>query len=368
VCHVISGYLRDDARVFYRQCISLSKNGHEVIVLTNDSEPDCETENVWFRACEHYWPSRLKVILFAKRQFLSKALEIDADIYQLHSPELLTLIPALKKRNKRIIYDAHEDMPRHIIEKDSIPWFARSILARIIDLYMKRAFSHVDSVISPHQHVVQELSGVVTNCVEIANFPLVEEKEKLVKNDFLNRETVFCYAGTVYPYSNQELTMAAISNIGSAKYVVAGHIDDAHLKELSICSGSEQSKFLGRISKTELGCVLDSAIAGLVVYDYKLNLGGKLGSFGTNKLFEYMEAGLPVICTDYEIWRSVVEGEGCGICIEPGNFDQLYQALLKLAENKDLAYEMGCRGRAAVERFYNWGSEEAKYLSLVDKL
>ena len=214
----------------------------------------------------------------------------------------------------------------------------------------------------------KDLSDLSIETEEITNFPLISSKLSFSLEDFKNRENIACYAGTVYPYSNQENTIKAIKSIQKAKYKVAGYIDQDHLNSLRKEDFEDRINFMGRLNRDNLQNLLYSSVVGLCVYDYKKNLGYKLGSFATNKLFEYMEAGLPVICTDYEIWKEVVEGHNCGICIEPGNYNQLQEAIKYIFSNKDESYKMGQRGKKAINEKYNWRTEEDKYLSLVKKI
>jgi glycosyltransferase involved in cell wall biosynthesis len=363
VCHVISGYFRNDARVFLRQCKSLDRNGFDVTILTNDGEPDEVLDGVRVVDCGKPW-LRWKSLLFAKRQFLAKALEVDADTYQLHSPELLPLGLALRRAGKRVVYDAHEDMPRHILEKEWLPYFSRKLISVAFERYMLWALRRYDEIVSPHSHVVADFQRRLGKGILIANFPLVADNWDFTREDFVGRDDIICYSGTVYAYSNQEEIVAALGSFDSLQYRIAGYIDEEHGKRLKAMPNGDQVTFLGRLSRPDLHQFYRSALMGVVIYDYKLNLGDRLGSYGTNKVFEYMEAGLPFICTDYILWKDIVDRHDCGVCVAPGRPDQIAAAIAYLLEDKDRAFQMGQNGRKAVLTEFNWSSEEKKYVEL----
>jgi glycosyltransferase involved in cell wall biosynthesis len=353
--------------VFLRQCKSLQNKGFKVSILTNDGQSDEELEGISIYACSQLWP-RWATLVAAKRQFLAKALEIDADIYQIHSPELLGMGLALKRRGKKIVYDAHEDMPRHILEKEWLPLYTRSAIAKSFELYMLYALAQYDQIISPHSHVVRELQAKLGKGVVVANFPIVSEQSASVMADFADRGNVLIYSGTVYRYSNQEEILTALGAFENVEYRIAGHIDEAHAAKLLSSAHGHKASFLGRLNRSDLARFYQSALVGLVVYDYKLNLGWKLGSYGTNKVFEYMEAGIPFICTDYDLWKDIVDRYNCGICVTPGSVEEITAAMKLLITNKELAFEMGKNGRRAVLEEFNWASEEEKYIKLFEKL
>lgn len=363
VCHVISGYFRTDARVFLRQCKSLHSHGFEVSILTNDGDQDEVLDEIGIIDCAKPWP-RWKTLLMAKRQFLAKALEIDADIYQLHSPELLPLGLALKTAGKKVVYDAHEDMPRHILEKEWLPRFTRKPISAAFEKYMLRTLVQYDDIVSPHSHVVANFQEVLGKGVLIANFPLVADNWDFSREDFVSRENILCYSGTVYAYSNQEEIVEALGAFDDLQYRIAGYIDEEHGKRLMAMSNGDKVRFLGRLSRPDLHAFYQSTLIGVVIYDYKLNLGNRLGSYGTNKVFEYMEAGLPFICTDYILWKDIIDRYDCGVCVAPGKPNEIVAAIRYFREDKDRAYRMGQNGRRAVLEEFNWRSEEKKYVAL----
>ncbi len=367
ICHVLSGYLRDDARI-NRQCQSLVKAGHEVSILTNDGLKNDLQKEIKIIVCKRFWKNRIKTLLLARWQFFEEIKEIDADIYQLHSPELLNLIWYLKKLKKKIVYDAHEDLPNHILEKEWIPWILRRIISLTASFYFYFVFPKLDGIISPHNHVIKKIKKINKTSVEISNFPLINIRGELNFEDYLLRDNTACYAGTVYNYSNQENTIDVVKKIEGLKYKVAGHIDQSFKKKLNQRASTKDVSYLGRIEKEELKEFLNTSTIGLSIYDYRKNLGGNLGSFATNKLFEYMEAGLPVICTDFEMWKKLIEEENCGICIKPNDTKELEKALKFLIDNKEEAFRMGQNGRSAVKNKYNWVSQQEKYNALFNTI
>jgi len=122
--------------------------------------------------------------------------------------------------------------------------------------------------------------------------------------------------------------------------------------------------YRGFLSRQGVSEVLSEAKAGLVVT--RPNSNHKFAYM--TKLFEYMAVGIPVIASDFPLWRSIVDGARCGILIEPENPKAMADAILHILENPEKAIEMGRLGRKAVEDQYNWENEEKKLLELYRKL
>ncbi len=371
ICHLISGYYRNDARVFERQCKSLHNARKEVCILTNDGEQEEVLDGIKIFTCRIFFSRRIFVLIFATFQFYFKAKKIDADVYQIHSPELIFLGLILKLKGKKIVYDAHEDLPRHILEKEWLFWLPiifRKLISFFIEKYLIFALKRYDYVITPHHHVNDQLKKQGIKSSLITNFPIIKTYKKKELRDYLRKENVICYTGTAYSYSNQEEILNAVYELKNVKYKVAGYIESNHLKSLSSLNGFDSLEYLGRIPWIELNAFYEKTSIGLVIYDYKLNLGDKLGSFGTNKIFEYMEASLPIICTNYVLWENIIKEYECGIAVNPGSSSEIKNAIKYLIDNKDKAFQLGQNGRRAVEEKYNWHIQEKNYLKVFENL
>ena len=75
-----------------------------------------------------------------------------------------------------------------------------------------------------------------------------------------------------------------------------------------------------------------------------------------------------MICSNFPLWRSVIEDNHCGICVEPTDVDAVAQAILKLKNDNQLAKTLGENGRRAVLAKYNWQYEEQKLLAFYKEL
>ena len=124
---------------------------------------------------------------------------------------------------------------------------------------------------------------------------------------------------------------------------------------------------LGRIAKTQMREFYQKAVVGLAIHDYAHNLGHKVGSLGSTKFFEYMKVGLPIICSDFDLWSEIIKKYNCGICVQPNNIEQIESAIRFILEDKEKAYEMGQNGKNAILTEFNWSAQERIYLKVFSK-
>lgn len=83
-----------------------------------------------------------------------------------------------------------------------------------------------------------------------------------------------------------------------------------------------------------------------------------------NKLFEYMRAGLPIVASDFPLWRPLVVDTGCGVVVDPSDPVAIAAALDALAFDAPLRRRMGERGVACVRDRYSWAVAESVLLDV----
>jgi glycosyltransferase involved in cell wall biosynthesis len=149
------------------------------------------------------------------------------------------------------------------------------------------------------------------------------------------------------------------------RLVLAGSFSPIALeKELLQRPEWERVEFLGWQTREKVATILANSRIGLVVFHPVPNHINAQ----PNKLFEYMSSKIPVIASDFPLWRKIVEKTGCGLLVDPLKPEEIAQAIQWLLENPDEAQAMGERGREAVQSQYNWSIEEKKLLQMYKEL
>ena len=86
------------------------------------------------------------------------------------------------------------------------------------------------------------------------------------------------------------------------------------------------------------------------------------------KMFEYMLAGIPVVTSDFALFKEIIENDNCGICVNPLDPKEIALAINRLLGAEKEAEEMGNNGNRMVKEKYNWSIEEKKLFNVYKKI
>lgn len=176
----------------------------------------------------------------------------------------------------------------------------------------------------------------------------------------MKKKKIVCYAGDLSEGRNIDLMIKNSNKLEGVLYL-AGPISDKYRKELETkYEDTFETKwfYVGMLSRKEvLDLYLESSV-GVCLFPDERNTRYAL----PNKLFEYMEAGLPVIISDFPIWRELIIHENCGICVNAADDNAVSCAMNCLLQDLEKSQKMGENGRKAVLEKYNWKVEERKLL------
>ena len=110
ICHLTSVHPRYDTRIFIKQCVSLAKADYGVSLIVADGKGNEEKDGVKILDIGISRFGRAGRMTRTVIAVYKKALNMNADIYHFHDPELIPAGLLLKALGKKVIYDVHEDV------------------------------------------------------------------------------------------------------------------------------------------------------------------------------------------------------------------------------------------------------------------
>ncbi|MEL3900534.1 MAG: glycosyltransferase family 4 protein [Treponema phagedenis] len=363
IAHLTSAHQRYDTRIFIKMCSSLARNeNYSVNLVVADGKGDEIKNSVKIIDAGAKTGGRLSRMTKTTKQVFKKALELNADIYHFHDPELLTIAKSLQKTGAKVIFDSHEDVAEQILGKSYIPQLFRKAVSKAYKSYENSICKNLDAIITATPYINNNFLKINQNSININNYPILDE---LMSDEQLqDKENAVCYVGGMTEIRGVKEIVKAMEFCDAKLYLAGQFSPQTFGDEVRKLKGFEKVDELGFLDRVGVAQILAKSKAGLVTFlPYPNHINAQ-----PNKLFEYLSAGLPVIASNFSLWREIIEKNNCGICVDPLNPEEIAKAINFILSNPQEAKMMGENGRKAVENIYNWGIEEQKLLSVYKEL
>ena len=370
VCSTVHQY--DDPRVFHRETMTLAKNFQVKLFICSPFRYKKISKNleiiglpVWRFKIDRV--KNILILILLIRKFLF-------DIIVIHDPELLLIVPFLKVKFKaKIIYDIHENYKFLISDKTWLPKYTRNLISLIYEYTEKIMFRYLDMIWYPVKDI-----GSNYNNIKYVQKKLIQNLPSLDFFSYSNvinnkRENQLIYVGGIEADRGTLQIIKGFSILKQIfpdyKLVFVGPIYQEAFKEqiYELIKSLKLSKnvFLhGKIPYERVSEFLCKSKAGLLL---PLPTKNWLHSMPI-KLFEYMAIGLPVIASNFQNFKEIVEKNNCGICIDPNDVVQIGDAMRQLVTNEEERIKMGINGNIAIKQIYNWDNESLKMINSIKSI
>lgn len=364
IIHISTVHPRRDTRIFYRECLSLVKEGYKVILIVADGLGHETFKKVQII---DLGKEKSRILNFIKPYFsiLKLIKQLKPDLVHFHDAELMVVGKAIQRRGIPVFYDIHENVAAQILDKKHIKSYLRKPLHYfyvIIEKLLINSF-HLILAEDSYNKIYNTKGKSVT---VVLNLPENDSFKNFINGD--RTENGIFYIGGVSNERGLDVTIQALKILKKKRddffmhYI--GAISEHALAQLNIDGIEEHIKFYGRMDLMEGYSLSQKCKVGLAVLK---PINNYIESYPT-KFFEYMSIKLPVITSNFKLYKNVIETYNCGYCIDPFSSEDLASKIDVLLNDNTLVQQMGENGYKATLKKFNWSQEELKLFGTYKKV
>lgn len=363
ICHISTLHPRFDTRVFHRELVSLAKKFNTYFIVA-DGKGDEIINSVKIIDLGLRNSSRIKRARIDSKKAFRKAVELNCEIYHLHDPELISIGFKLKKAGKKVIFDSHEYFPEKIKARTWIPALIRPLVAKAFRFQYQKAAKKFDGIIAASPHIAEQTKS--DNTILLRNYPSKNLIESLSNRTFTKKQNQILYTGGLTEFRGIEQLVKALIKYGTFDWnlVIVGTEHKVVSENLKEELKDKRIDFRGRVEYDEVVKLMNESSVGVVlnqeIHDYQNSL--------PNKLFEYMAAGLPILCSDFPHWNKLMKETNAGLSCKSDDLKAISENIKTLLSNKIQSEKMSIGGKKAVEEYLNWETEAESLFEFYNKL
>lgn len=297
--------------------------------------------------------------LMINLRFFFYAMKQKAGVYHSHDLNTFLLVYIISRlRGTLLVYDAHE------VSTDRAGWKNKKLWEKIESFLIKRAdvvittndtrasfFSEKYSIEMPH---------VIRN---VPPYERIKASNRIREECSINEdEPIILYQGGIQRERGIENMIKCIPLVKRGTFVFIGNgaLKPKILNMVEEMGLQSRTRFIPAVPNEELLTYTASADLGLQLLQ---NTCFNHYSACSNKLHEYIMAGIPVIASDLPEMRKVIESTETGLLVDPENIDMIVSAINRMLDDKELYLKCKQNTEKAAHD-YKWELEEEKLTSI----
>ena len=346
--------------VAYNLAISMAKRGHDIHVFTTSATYKDSVEKNGNIAVHRYGTLAQILQRGISPNLILKPLKHEVDIVHVHigsSPlELITALLYTKLKKKPLVATYHGDVipSRKSIAYRSSVWLYNAVVRKVLD--------SADIIISPSEYYINESIFLgkyhdkvvsIPNGINLEDFDIpYSKKECREKLRLPTDKKIILFLGVLHPKKGPDILLKAmprvISIIPDSELVIAG--DGIMRKELEELSEklriNDYVNFAGFVPENLKPLYYNSADVFCLPSRMSTEVFPMV-------LLEASASGLPMVVSDLNTFKCIIEDGYNGLFTKRGNKNSLADAIIYLLENEEARKEMGRNAREKVEN-YSW--------------
>jgi len=373
-----------DDRIYWKEALSLKRNGYDVIHLGVGEEDldffSAEGIRLIQVKRKRYFSNPYADIIFRNLTLKPSVYirlyeiceQIKADVYHFHDLQINRIGPALTKLRHRpaVIYDVHEDYYEQVITQSphGIMRYLFSIYASFIRRQELRRSRYYNAVITVVPHIAEYFQKALDpGKVHIIYNYTTMQPESYLPYEEKTYDAV--YSGMINPLRGgiEIISAAALikQEIPEIKILLVGPVPDfSYLQKMESLIADldlEDNVIIkGSVPYSTMESLLQQCRIGLGIF-----MPVSIFEFGIQvKTFEYMVCGLPVVCSSTGNIGRIVAENHAGLTVDPRSPEEIATAITTLIKDHPLYSILRTNAINAVRQKYNWGLEEAKLMTI----
>ena len=360
VVHLTTVHHPFDTRIYHKECLSLNKAGYDVsLIVPLENNQELPDDGIRLIATKKR-KNRLARMLLSTWQTYRLAKKEQADYYHFHDPELLWVGWLLKKRSNTVIYDVHEDYYTSALQKEYLPMPIKKLVAKLYNKVEKFFIKKMDIALAEKYYQERYPDGRL-----ILNYPHLDEALLKANRDQEEPVNAVIYTGNVTDVRGSRLHAQIPKLPSNLDIYFYGKCASTFADEMKEIAGTRKNKlhftgidqFVDR-KDIDQAYIDKNWLAGVAIFPPTAHYKRK----ELTKFFEYMTAGLPIICSNFPVWQAFIDRYQCGLTVDPEDPDTWEEAINYLINNPEERKQMIKNGREAVKNELNWQVEEEKLL------
>src|SRR5204863_5562004 len=171
----------------------------------------------------------------------------------------------LARQGKRVVYDAHEDLPADILDKPWIRPRLRVAISRAAELVERFAAERFAAVVTATPSIHARFSRYRCHAVVVSNYPVLAEFDDVIA-PAEGKDRAVCFVGGITEIRGARVMVRAMDGI-DATLLLAGRFVPPQLRDqLASATGWSRVVELGQPGRPDVMKTLGRSVAGLVLY------------------------------------------------------------------------------------------------------